>query len=197
MAYFTVQDARAAFARRQFASPIRKNAYQVLNEEAASVRDTDHFDIFLSHCLKDADAIAGVKTLLEEQGYKVYVDWIIDQQLDRGRVTPESADVLRRRMRSSDSMIFATSESSPDSKWMPWELGYFDGLRQGRIAVLPLLASQGTDFRGQEYLGLYPVVERLETTNGVYRPFVTRGLGTRTYMDLSSFRAGSTTFKTY
>jgi hypothetical protein len=197
MAYFTIQDAREAFERRQRTRPMHKSASQVLTEEVASVRDTDRFDIFLSHCVADADVIAGVKVLLEEQGHKVYVDWLVDKQLDRSRVTPEAADILRRRMRSSDSLFFATSDSSPNSKWMPWELGYFDGLRQGRIAVLPLVSYQGAAFTGQEYLGLYPVVERLTSTDGANRPFVTRGAGTRTYLDLKSFRTGSMAFKTF
>lgn len=197
MAYFTLGEARAAFERRQRTRSVRKSASQVINEEVAKVRDTDRFDIFLSHCVADADVVAGVKVLLEEQGHSVYVDWLVDKQLDRSRVTPDTADVLRRRMRSSESMVFATSESSPNSRWMPWELGYFDGLRQGRIAVLPLVSQQGEAFKGQEYLGLYPVVERLTSTDGVARPFVTRGAGSRTYLDVASFRSGSVTFNTY
>lgn len=196
MAYFTIQEAREAFERRQRGRTVRKTASQVLNEEVASVRDTDRFDIFLSHCVRDAAVIAGVKALLEEQGHKVYVDWLVDKQLDRGRVTPETADIIRGRMKASESLLFATSESSPDSKWMPWELGYFDGLRQGRIAILPLVASSGGTFSGQEYLGLYPVIEKL-SQSGVDRPFVTRGMGTRTYLDLGTFRKGSSSFKTY
>jgi len=80
---------------------------------------------------------------------------------------------------------------------MPWELGYFDGLRQGRIAILPLVANDGARFQGQEYLGLYPLVERLPARDGVTRPFVTKGLGTRTFMNLDDFRSGATTFKIY
>jgi hypothetical protein len=169
----------------------------VLAEETASVRDAETFDVFLSHCLKDAEVVAGVKVLLEEQGHKVYVDWIVDRQLDREKVTPETANVLRRRMQASQSLLFATSDNSPDSRWMPWELGYFDGLRQGKIAVLPLVPSPSSTFEGQEYLGLYPVVERLRTEGGGYKPYVTRGPGTRTYIDLGSFRKGTTAFATY
>lgn len=197
MAYFTIQEARDAFEGKQRSRSVRRTASQVLTEEVASVKDTDRFDVFLSHCVKDADVIAGVKTLLEEEGHRVYVDWLVDKQLDRSRVTPETADLLRRRMRSSDSLFFATSESSPSSKWMPWELGYFDGLRQGRIAVLPLVSYQGASFAGQEYLGLYPVVERLPTQSGSTRTFVTRGAGTRTYLDFGSFRSGSVAFQSY
>lgn len=108
---------------------------------------------------KDADVIYGVKRLLENRRLTVYVDWIDDPQLDRSRVTRATAALLRNRMRQSKSFIFATSKSSPDSKWMPWELGYFDGFRPGHIAVLPLVQTQGESFIGQEYLGLYPSVE--------------------------------------
>lgn len=196
MAFFTVEEARQAFERSQRGRAVQRTAAQVLNEEVASVRTTDRFDIFLSHCLNDAAAIRGVKAMLEEQGRSVYVDWINDKQLDRGQVTPTTADVLRQRMRACDALYFATSQSSPDSKWMPWELGYFDGLRQGRIAILPLVTGQGS-FQGQEYLGLYPVVERLKTRAGDFRPFVTKGVGSGSYLDLESFGAGSAEWKTY
>ncbi len=68
MAYLTIRDAREAFERAQRTRPIRKSASQVLNEEVASVRDTDRFDIFLSHCLRDADLILGVKGLSRGAG---------------------------------------------------------------------------------------------------------------------------------
>jgi hypothetical protein len=66
-------------------------------------------------------------------------------------------------MGNCESLIFATSDASPASKWMPWELGYFDGRRPNRVAILPLVESATHGFRGQEYLGLYPVPEDLGT----------------------------------
>lgn len=194
MAYYTEAEARAAFERSQQGRPIRRSAAQVLNEEVAAVRDADRFDVFLSHCVKDADVIRGVKALLEAEGLRVYVDWDVDRQLNRAAVTPGTAALLRRRMQASDSMMFATSTNSSDSKWMPWELGYFDGLRQGRIAIFPLVRTGGEGFQGQEYLGLYPVVERL-LHNQRSKPYVTRGRGVQAYQELSSFKAGSTTFR--
>lgn len=193
MAFYTIAEARAAGAA---ARPVQKSASQYLDEATRRVTDADHFDIFLSHCLEDADAIIGVKTILERQGKRVYVDWIDDKQLNRSNVTPATADVLRKRMRQSESFVFATSRSSPDSKWMPWELGYFDGLRHGRIAILPLVQSSGGDFRGQEYLGLYPVVEKLLAQDNIHRSFVTKSGGSPQYLDLGSFQKGDTHFKT-
>jgi hypothetical protein len=64
-------------------------------------------------------------------------------------------------MENSNAMIFATSEASPSSKWMPWELGFFDGKRGAdKVAILPLVDTEGKEFRGQEYLALYGRVER-------------------------------------
>ena len=62
-------------------------------------------------------------------------------------------------MRSCKSLFFATSDNSSNSKWMPWELGYYDGYR-GKVAILPINASlyQKDSFEGQEYLGLYNYV---------------------------------------
>lgn len=201
MAYYTLQEAREALKRKQHQQSIRqatlKPALEMLNEAVASARDDDHFDIFLSHCLKDAEEVASALALLEEQGHKVYVDWVIDKNLNREHVTPGTADILRKRMRQSDALFFATSVNSPDSRWMPWELGYFDGLRKGRIAVMPLLPSSNSSFKGQEYLGLYPVVEQLTLERSGMRSYVTRGLGTRTYIEVGSFRKGVDTFNTY
>jgi hypothetical protein len=99
MAYFTITEARNAAARARGFQPLRKSSSQVLSEETAAVRETDRFDIFLSHCVADADVILGVKTLLEEAGNSVYVDWIVDSQLERSRLTPATANVLRHRMK--------------------------------------------------------------------------------------------------
>jgi hypothetical protein len=57
---------------------------------------------------------------------------------------------------------------------MPWELGYFDGRKPGRVAIMPLPSSATTGFKGQEYLELYPNLERLNWTDG------TKSLGIRT-----------------
>jgi len=197
MAYLTISDTEGALQRTQARRQIAKAATVVLKESASAFRSTDSFDVFLSHCLKDADKVLGVKAYLEEQHLKVYVDWIEDPQLDRGKVTPATADHLRTRMAACASMIFATSDNSPDSKWMPWELGFFDGLRKGRIAILPLIASEGATFDGQQYLGLYPKIEKLPLTTGGFQVFVTNGVGTKTYISLKDFRDGVTQFKSY
>lgn len=127
--------------------------------KAARTTVTEKPQIFLSHARLDAEHVLALKYALESMGHSTFVDWVDDHQLDRSRVTTETAARLRAHMQRSQTLFYAVSEPARDSKWMPWELGYFDGLR-GKAAVLPVLdVDPGRDeYRGQEYLGLYPFV---------------------------------------
>jgi|ERR1700722_7016647 len=135
-------------------------AHAELRKSASTLPDT-RFDIFLSHSSEDARVIAGVKALLEQEGLSVYVDWLEDPQLDRTRVNAATAGLLRVRMNHSGYLLYASSNSSSNSKWMPWELGYFDGRRPGHVGIVPIVANPADSFRGVEYLGLYPIIERV------------------------------------
>jgi len=133
--------------------------------KSAGAAMTTDYDIFLSHAYEDAEVIAGAKILIENEGLSVYVDWIEDPQADRSRVTPSTASMLRQRMNHCWFLVFVTSKASPDSKWMPWELGYFDGRRPDRVGILPIVQSAGSSFKGQEYIGLYPNWELINFKN--------------------------------
>ncbi|GAB4348214.1 MAG: hypothetical protein Kow0073_00810 [Immundisolibacter sp.] len=164
MAYITKDEARQA-ARSRLQKSYGSSATQILREEVRASASAESFDVFLSHSSEDAEIVLGVREILVGLGLKVYIDWIDDPQLDRGNVTAENADILRRRMRASKSLVYLTTKGSSTSRWMPWELGYFDGLRAGFIGILPVVDAGGT-FSGQEYLGLYPLIERLPLTGG-------------------------------
>lgn len=100
-----------------------------------------------------------MKRILESAGKSVYIDWINDPDLDRERVSGETAKKLCMRMNQSSALIYAYSQSSQRSRWMPWELGYFDGLN-GNVAILPIMPDHGAlDFDKEEYLQLYPKVD--------------------------------------
>jgi hypothetical protein len=157
MTYLTVSQAlgesRAAYANKAIAeAEIRKFAGTPTNQQ---------FDIFLSHSFPDAEIILGVRAYLENDGFTTYVDWIDDPQSSRSKVTMETAAMLRARMAHCRFLLFATSETSPKSKWMPWELGYFDGKKPGKVGILPVVRTASDSFSGQEYLGLYPNFESI------------------------------------
>jgi hypothetical protein len=137
-----------------------KRATRILNENVKAYSAYRTYDIFLSHSIKDARIILGLKKDLENRGLKVYVDWIEDSQLDRSKVTPENADIIRTRIKSCRCLFYAISKESRLSSWVQWELGYADGNRNGKVAILPIETdSNDNDFYTQEYLGLYPVVD--------------------------------------
>lgn len=99
---------------------------------------------------------------MSEKGFKVYLDWIVDPNLDRSNVTKESAELIRSRMKSSKSLLLATSPNAATSKWMPWELGYVDG-HTNKCAITPVYDdSYGNPevYQGFEYLKLYPYVKK-------------------------------------
>lgn len=135
------------------------------------------YDIFLSHSFHDAELILGVRTILQRAGKRVYVDWIDDPELDRSRVSMRTAARLRERMLQCRSLIYAATKASTMSKWMPWELGYFDGHKGPEaVAIMPLVDHEGESL-GQEYLSLYPTVERSRVSS---IPIVTRRDGSIT-----------------
>jgi hypothetical protein len=144
---------------RRFEKVALKSADDILAEGVKAFSENDRFDVFLSHSYRDAEEIIGLQQTLQDYGFTVYVDWIVDRQLDRSKVTTETAELLRKRMRSCSSLLYVVSVNSPKSVWMPWELGYFDGLH-GKVAVVPVAEwyVPDDDYKGQEYLGLYPYV---------------------------------------
>jgi len=151
--------------------------------------------ICCNHSIADAEIVLGIKQLLEETGLKVYVDWVEDAQLDRRAVTKETAAALRQRMKQSKSLIYLSSDNSSSSKWMPWELGYFDGFKPDCVAIMPVLDHPTDSFNGQEYLGLYPIVQKDTYKNGTPDIFVEER-GTR-WSTLKRFGTGQPLWSKY
>ena len=150
------------------------------------------FDVFLSHSLRDALLIVGLKHLLEADGLSVYVDWISDPQLDRTKVNAATAVRLRERMKACRSLVYATSQNASTSRWMPWELGLFDGTHgPERVAICPVATGTGS-YAGEEYLGLYKTLEKV-LDGGMSRPFIVRQ-SRRQAERVGSFAAGRGAF---
>jgi len=165
MSLFVEADVRAR-ARQDVQKAFRKTASQLILESARTFSRYRTYDVFLSHSVKDAELILGMKGLIEDLGYTVYVDWIDDPELDRSKVSKETARKLRERMNSSKSLFYVTTDNASNSKWMPWECGYFDGVKE-KVAIVPVKkTSHNNEFTGQEYLGLYPYVVKEKSTQG-------------------------------
>lgn len=137
--------------------------YLFKSANSIHISEYDSYDIFLSHSYNDRAIIPALKAELEKFGYKVYVDWIDDKLLSRDNVSKDTAKVLQKRMKQSKCLIYATSENSSNSRWMPWELGYFDGIKDKMVGILPIKKYGNNfrdDFKGEEYLGLYYYIDK-------------------------------------
>ena len=124
---------------------------------ADSAADTT-FDIFLSYNFEDREIVRGVYLWLRNKGFKAYLDFEVDPELDRRNVTKETALLIQSRLKHSKSLIYAQSPHANMSKWMPWELGYVDG-HTGKCAILPITPGGVTPAPRQEYLLLYPLIK--------------------------------------
>lgn len=191
MAFLTKSEVRQA-AQSKVQRGFSSTTSQVFREAVQASRAEEKFDIFLSHASEDAEIVLGVREILVAIGLSVYIDWVDDPQMDRSSVTTENAEMLRQRMGASKSLIFLTTKNSATSRWMPWELGYFDGHKTGFIGILPIVDYSGGTFSGQEYLGLYPLIEKLPLSGGG-AGFCVVEQGRRGYRYLNDFARGQAT----
>jgi len=149
---------------------MQKSASTIILEDS-NIPITTNFDIFLSHSYLDRDRIFGIKSELEKFNYSVYVDWEVDNDLNRNNVTRESADRIRERMKRCECLLYAISNNASQSKWMPWECGYFDGLKH-KVAIIPVTKLGYENFNRQEYLSLYPYLDKEKTNNGLLQLWI-------------------------
>lgn len=149
------------------------------------------FDIFMCHSYSDKELILGIKTTLEQFSFSVYVDWIDDYSMDRYNVTKENVLWIKERMKTSKCLLYATSTNSSSSKWMPWELGFMDGLKD-KVAIFPVSKNYETLYKGNEYLGIYPFVGKATMigTNKEYL-WVTDQQNQNMYVEFNEWLKGS------
>jgi len=122
------------------------------------------FDIFLSYRSLDADvAIALAKSFQHDFGYTVYLDRLIDPNLNPSSANKGTAECIRNRLRHCKCLVYANSINSDSSRWMPWEAGFMDGQNRP-VAILPITQTerdaQRDTNKGLEYLSLYPYISK-------------------------------------
>jgi hypothetical protein len=111
------------------------------------------YDIFISHSSIDKKLIMYLRRELNRLGYSVYIDWIEDSDYGRDEITP----VLKTAMTNSQTMLYIHTYNAENSKWTPWEIGYFDSSKTpSRIGIMPILHNNIVpSYSGQEYLRQY------------------------------------------
>ena len=132
---------------------------QILNENHQIFEKTKKYDLFVSHSYLDKSLILSLVELFNEAGHSVYVDWINDPNIDRSKVNRQTAELLRTRMDECKGLAYIATSNIVSSRWCPWELGYADGKKNGKCAILPILKGNNSSYKGQEYLELYPYID--------------------------------------
>ena len=126
--------------------------------------------VFLSHSHKDKDIIKEVIGFLLLQGTYVYVDWI-DPDMPQ-TTSGETATKLQAKINECEKFVVLFTENSKNSRWVPWELGYADGVKPiENIAIFPLKRYYDTRdsyFNEIEYFQLYPIIQEGFINNKSY-----------------------------
>jgi hypothetical protein len=148
-----------------------ERAIEFLNESVTDKKPSSDktFDIFLSYRADDADVVMGVYADLIKRGYAVYIDRIMDPDLNRKDVTRQTADTIRNRLMQSKSLFYVASDNAAQSNWMPWELGFEDGYR-AKSAIVPVTDKSRYEFVGVEFVGIYPRVSPAPSMLLVHEP---------------------------
>lgn len=110
-------------------------------------------DLFLSHSSFDRELLLETKAILNSNGVNVYVDWVSDKgALKRELTNVDTANVIIERLKSSKALLYIHTPASSNSKWTPWELGYFHASKNKICVYYP---ETGVDT--PPYLEIYPV----------------------------------------
>lgn len=128
-------------ARRALEQSRGDNFEALLQGACEETSDKERFDVMLVSNAQDVSLLVGVKQLLEECSLRVYTDRFSAQVLPGQFVTLDRLGQQKRRMGQSRTLLLITVEEQVLTESIAWMLGYFDGLRDGGVAILPLVDS--------------------------------------------------------
>lgn len=163
----------AILTRAQFASIAQTKAGTrglrgVVNESRMFSKTTSITSIFLSHSHTDKDVIEQAKIFFENLGISIYVDWA-DETMPESTNGVTARKIKNQIISGNDKFVLLATNNAVSSKWCNWEVGIADPfkLSKKKIALLPLADNSGT-WNGNEYLQIYPRIERSSTNLNEY-----------------------------
>jgi hypothetical protein len=120
--------------------------------------------VFLSHSSQDDNLVPAAIGFFMSFGASVYTD-----DFDKRLPNPPSvatAAALKAEIKGCPRLVVLATANSHTSRWIPWELGLGDGIRDiPPNAVLPFMADgQVAAWTKTEYFGLYPKIMNLDDT---------------------------------
>jgi hypothetical protein len=108
---------------------------------------------FLCHSHHDRELAEGLQTLLQEQGWDVYIDWQDATMPDVPNRT--TATQIQNRIKSMAWFLYLATANSATSRWCPWEIGFADGQKASDKIVVVTTTDASGRHHGNEYLQLY------------------------------------------
>ena len=159
----------AIFTKNQFESIANtkagyKSKTSFLNEARKYSKALYDTSIFLSHSHTDKSIVEQAVTFLRTLGVDVYVDWM-DETMPES-TSGETAIKIKGKIRENDKFVLLATNTAIKSKWCNWEVGIGDVFKSydKKLAILPLADNSG-NWEGNEYLQIYPRIEKATSNN--------------------------------
>jgi hypothetical protein len=88
----------------------------------------------------------------------------------------ETANLIKKRIKGLNLFIILATTNAMNSKWVPWEIGVADSVKDhSNIGLVPIADPLG-QFHGSEYLSLYQTIRISDKDNLViFSPGEDRG----------------------
>lgn len=81
----------------------------------------------------------------------------------------KTAALLKQKIKENDKFVFLATNNSIESKWCNWEIGFGDSHKYiNKIALFPL-KDDYIDWKGNEYLQIYPYITESDYTTDYYK----------------------------
>ncbi len=160
----------AIITKSEFASVARSKAGAlglrgVVNQNRTFSKYSAVTSVFLSHSHYDKDVMEQAKYFFENLGVSIYVDWADETMPEKPNGV--TAQKIKSQIILNDKFILLATNNAISSKWCNWEVGLGDAFKfsNKKIALLPLADSNGS-WNGNEYLQIYPRIEKIKSSSG-------------------------------
>lgn len=101
------------------------------------------FDIFLSHSSRDEIELLTIKSILNKQGYTVYIDWVNDREmLNRANQDDNTWNALFLRMDQSCRLLYVMTDNCICSESTQKEVEYFKSKNKSVFVYQPKTISR-------------------------------------------------------
>ncbi len=101
------------------------------------------FDIFLSHSSRDEIELLTIKSILNKQGYTVYIDWVNDREmLNRANQDDNTWNALFLRMDQSCRLLYVMTDNCICSDSTQKEVEYFKSKNKSIFVYQPKTISR-------------------------------------------------------